>query len=204
MAFLMFMGFNGQKVDLVKDTGAPDFNNVVEKSSVGVYKKVKIDFFDNLSCTACDDFVKNTIPKIRRLEQETKDIELNVYFIPDINNEINYDSAVSLKCASDQGHFWEMLDKIHDNQSDLNKKSFIKFGKELELNTDALQECMKEDVYKSAVEGDVEYASEKNVTFKPSLMINGTYMVGNQPFENIQKIISQSLKKIQSSTVTSQ
>jgi len=202
LAFLIYLGMNNQKVDIVQNPKVPDFSNIIVKSP-SESDNVKIDAFDDLSCSDCDDFVKNTLADIRKMGQETNDISLQLYFIPDINNEMNYDAAISLKCASDQGKFWEMLDKIHENKNDLNKKSFLKFGKELEMNTDALQECISEDIYKSAVEADVQYASEKNITFKPSLIINGTYLIGNVPFENIQKVITKSLKDLKKSQIPS-
>ena len=192
----MFIGYNNQKVDVVEKPVIPNFTNVTQLSPPIPFESVRIDIFDDLTCTECDDFILNTLPKIKNLEQETENINLHLYFIPDINNEIYYMAAISLKCASDQGQYWGMLTKLHENKNDLNKKSFMQFGKELELNTDALQECIKEDVYKNAVEDDVKYASEKNITLKPSLLINEYYLIGNQPFENIQKIIDKSLKKI--------
>jgi len=192
----MFIGYNNQKVDVIEAPVIPNFTDMVQQSPSGPYDSVRIDIFDDLTCTECDDFILNTLPKIKNLEQETENIDLHLYFIPDINNEIYYMAAISLKCASDQGQYWGMLTKLHENKDDLNKKSFLQFGKELELNTDALQECINEDIYKNSVEDDVKYASEKNISFKPSLLINEYYLIGNQPFENIKKIIDESLQKI--------
>jgi len=197
LAFLMFNGYNGKTVDVEENPAVPYFTNIIVQDETSVYEAVQIEIFDDLVCDDCADFMKNTLPKIKDLEQETDNIEMRLYFIPDINDEINYMAAMSLKCAYDQSQYWEMHAKLHENKDSLNKKSFIQFGKELELNTDAMQDCMTDEVYKSSVEEDIKYASEKNITFKPTIFINDYLLIGNQPFENIHKIINKSLKEIQ-------
>jgi len=196
LAFLMFIGYNNQKVDIIEKPSMPIFSNVIEQKSETEYKTVKVEIFDNLICNGCSDFVLNTLPKIKNLEQETKNISLSFYFIPDINNEIYYMAAMSLKCSFDQNQYWGMLAKLHENKDSLNKKSFYKFAKELELNAEALNQCINEEVYKKSIEEDIKYASDKNIIFKPTIIINENYLIGDQPFENIQKVINESLKKI--------
>jgi protein-disulfide isomerase len=197
LAFLMFMGQNNQKVDVVTNPVIPDFSNILQIRPSESYDAVNVEIFDDLTCDKCDDFAKNTAPKIKNLEQETGKIALHLYFIPDINNEIYYMAAMSLKCAADQNKFWEMYQKLHENKNNLNKKIFYQFAKELEMNADLIQECIKEDAHRNEIETDIKYASEKNITFKPSVIVSEYYLIGNQPFENIQRIINKSIKKIE-------
>ena len=193
----MFIGYNNKTVDVAENPEIPYFTNIIEQDQASTYESVQIEIFDDLVCDECADFMKNTLPKIKDLEQETENIEMRLYFIPDINDEVNYMAAMSLKCAADQNQYWEMHAKLHENKDSLNKKSFLQFGKELELNTDALQDCMKDEVYKDSIEEDIKYASEKDIPFKPTIFINDYLLIGNQPFENIHKIINKSLKEIE-------
>lgn len=193
----MLMGYNNQKVDVVENPVIPDFRNMFQLQPSNSYDSVDVEVFDDLTCDKCDDFALNTIPKIKNLEQETGKIDLRLYFIPDINNEVYYIAATSLKCAADQNKFWEMYQKVHENKNSLDQKSFYQFAKDLGLNADALQECIKEDVHKNEIEADIKYASEKNITFRPSVIVNENYLIGDQPFENIQRVINKSIKKIE-------
>ena len=198
----MYIGYNGQTIDVIETPSIPSFNNIQQIGSDFSGEKIKVEVFDDLFCSSCTDFIKNTLPTIRNLDQETDNIDLRLYFIPDVNDEIYYIAAMSLKCAADQNEFWTMHEKIHENKSDLTEKSFIQFGKELEINTDALSECIKEDAHAKAVEEDIKYASDKNITFSPTILIGEYQLTGNQPYENIQRIINITLKKIEQSSIT--
>ncbi|MBU1018005.1 thioredoxin domain-containing protein [Patescibacteria group bacterium] len=193
LAFLVFMGQMGQPIVVVENPIPPDFTYTFRQEGPVLPDKVRIEVFDDLMCADCTDFAKNTLPKIKALVQETGKIDLRLYFVPDINNQSLYESALALKCAADQGHFWEMYEKIHENKEDLSLKSLIGFGKEIELNTEALEDCIEIKVHEKSVQEDIEYASLSNVVIKPTLLINEYKLIGHQPFENITKVINEFL-----------
>ena len=195
LAFLMFLGYNSQPIDVAPNAASPDFTYIIKEEGPMLSEKIQIEIFDDLTCAGCTEFMKDTMPKIKDMEKETDEIDLHLYFIPDINNELFYQAAMSLKCAADQDQFWNMHSKLHENKNDLNNKSFVEFGKELELNTDAIRDCMEEEVHQKSIEEDIQYASEKNIAFKPTILVNNHRLIGNQPFENIQKAINQFIKK---------
>ncbi len=186
---------SGQIVETTESSSKPNFSNTVKTESTGPYNKVKIEIFDNLTCQECSDLAINTLPKVRNLEQEIDNLELRLYFIPDINDEVFSMAAHALKCAADQEAYWSMHEKIHKNKEDLNKKSFHQFAKELEINDEALSDCIESEAHKESIADDIEYSSRETIEFLPSLLINGNKLIGNQPFENIQKIINESLKE---------
>lgn len=200
----MLLGYNKQNIDVVQSLNIPDFSNISKENTIASSDSVKIDIFDSFNCAKCSEFALNTLPKIKNLEKENSDIEIRLYFVPDINDELYYQSALSLKCAADQSAFWDMYEKLHKNKSDLNKKSFLQFGKELELNTGALTECLKEETHKNSVMADIKYATDKGIKIKPTLIINEYKLLGNQPFENIERIINKVLteKKTQATVNT--
>lgn len=180
---------------MVSNPIVPDFTMIFEEESDAIFENIQIEIFDDLNCEECDDFVLETMPKIKNLEQETDEIDLRLYFIPNINEETGYRAALSLKCAADQGAFWGMHEKLHRFEESLIKQSLIQFANELDLNTDAFNECLKENVHQKEVEEDIQYAEKKGITVKPTILINQYKLVGNQPFENIQKIINKILKE---------
>ncbi|MBN2096161.1 thioredoxin domain-containing protein [Candidatus Peregrinibacteria bacterium] len=190
LAFLVFMGYSGQPVVRVESPIPPDFTYTFRQEGPSLPNKVRIDAFDDLTCADCTDFAKNTLPRIKALAQETGKIDLHLYVVPDINDEPLYESALALKCAADQEHFWDLYEKIHDNKEDLSAKSLIGLGKGLGLNTEALTDCMEAKVHEKAVQDDIEYASLNQVMVKPTLLINEYKLIGQQPFENIKKVIS--------------
>ncbi len=194
LAFLMFLGYQGSSVEVIEDPTVPDFTYTI-KGEGPSKERVRIEIFENLECTDCMDLVKNTLPKIKNLERETGKIDLRLYFVPDINNELWYKAALSIKCAADQDGFWGMHEKIHDNKDVMTKYSFGGFAKEIGINEDAFRDCFLENVHEKAIEDDIKYASDKNLSFMPTILINEYKMIGNPPFENIQKIINDFLEE---------
>ncbi len=195
LAFLMFLGYNSQPVDVAPNTASPDFTYITKEEGPMLSEKIRIEIFDDLTCAGCTEFMKDTLPKIKDMKNEIAEIDLHLYFIPDVNNDLFYKAAMGLKCASDQDQFWNMHSRLHENKNNLSKKLFLEFGKELELNADALRDCMEEEVHQKSIEEDIQYASEKNIIFKPTILINNYRLTGNQPFENIRKVINQFIKK---------
>ena len=193
LAFLMYLGYSSQPVEVIQNPKPIPFTYILEQESPVSYEGARIEIFDDL--TSPTGFIKNTLPKIRALEQETDEIELHLYFIPNINDWLLYRAAMSLKCAADQGQFWAMYEKLHEQKDELTKWTYTFIAKELELDEDAFQNCKDEEVYKSAIEEDIKYSSEKNIIFSPTILINEYKLIGDQPFENIQKVINEILKK---------
>ncbi len=191
LAFMVLIGYNNQSVEVVDNPNIPNFKSILKEDKTNVSTSIKIEIFENFTCKKCTEFTFNTLPKIKNLAKEADDIELRLYYIPDTTNELYYKSALSLKCASDQGKFWDMHFKMHKNKKELNKKSFFQFAKELELKAKAIDECIKEEVHKINIEKDLQYVLEKKITIWPSIIINEYRLIGNQPFENIERIIEQ-------------
>lgn len=194
LAFLMFLGYQGNPIEVIENPTVPDFTYTI-KGEGPSKERVRIEIFEDLECKDCMDLVKNTLPKIKNLEQETGKIDIRLYFVPDINSELWYKAALSIKCAADQGGFWEMHEKIHENKDVMTKYSFGEFAKEIGINADAFRDCFLENVHEKAIHDDIKYASEKNLSFMPTILINEYKMIGNPPFENIQKIINDFLEE---------
>ncbi len=181
-------------IQVVEDPAIPEFTYYFEDEVFDETDGVKIEIFDDFECPDCSDFALNTIPKIKNLDQETDEVSLYLYFIPDVSREINFTAALSLKCAADQEKFYGMYEKIHRFKAELAYPSFNQFAKELELNIDVFKQCIKEKVHQKSIEEDINYAFEKNMNIKPTIFVNQYRFIGAQPFENIQRVISKILK----------
>ncbi|MBI5422287.1 thioredoxin domain-containing protein [Candidatus Peregrinibacteria bacterium] len=193
--FLLVMGYHNQPVEIVKDEAIPSFGTIIRQREPLFTDKVRIEVFDDLRCTRCADFALNTLPKIRNLEKETGEIELRVRFIPDINDEMLALAAMGLKCSGEQNEFWGMFSKLHENPDAIGDKPLLAWAKELNLDTKAFKSCVEGKKFQTEIESDIRYASEKMVSVKPTVIVNEFMLIGAQPFENIQRAISQTLKK---------
>ena len=102
------------------------------------------------------------------------------------------------ECAAEQDAFWEYHDYLWanhggENQGAFNKENLKEFAAELDLDTDAFNECLDSGKYTEQIHNDGEIARSLGVTSTPAFIINGQPVLGAQPFEVFQEIIESEL-----------
>jgi predicted DsbA family dithiol-disulfide isomerase len=197
MAFLMFMGFHGRNVEYFSPQKPISFTGVTIQEAGGKLgdNKVRIEIFDDLTCDSCTEMATKVLPEIRGLEQETDEIAVQLYFIPDLNEAIYEKAAVSLKCAALQERFWRMYEKIHLSKDELDLLSFRAFAREMELDLPAFDDCLKDPLQTEAVRRDLEYASSKKIERLPVTLVGIRRLTGYHPPENLLRIINEELAR---------
>jgi protein-disulfide isomerase len=114
-----------------------------------------------------------------------------------LGDESKY-AAEASECAADQDAFWEYHDKLFESQQGENRGSFNKdnlkgFAADLGLDTEVFNECLDSGKYTQAVQEATQIAQSIGVSSTPAFLINGTPMLGAQPFESFQQVIDQAL-----------
>jgi len=87
---------------------------------------------------------------------------------------------------------------LYENQNGENRGAFSKenlkqFAEQLGLNTDSFNQCLDSGKYSEVVEQENEIARQLGVQSTPSFIINGTPVIGAQPFESFQQVIEAAL-----------
>ncbi len=105
--------------------------------------------------------------------------------------------AEAAECASDQGKFWEMHDKLFDlNQAqNLNVDSMKAAAKDIGLNTSKFNDCLDNGKAAAAVEKDYQDGIAGGIAGTPGTFINGQYLAGALPYSDVKTIIDGLLKK---------
>jgi protein-disulfide isomerase len=103
-------------------------------------------------------------------------------------------AAEASECASDQDAFWEYHDLLFESQSGENQGAFNKdklkeFAAQLNLDTDAFNECLDTGKYTELVNNQKTTAQQLGVRSTPTFAVNGQAVVGAQPYENFKTII---------------
>lgn len=101
--------------------------------------------------------------------------------------------AEASECAGEQGRFWEMRELIYRGQSELfGATTFAAIQPlvaELGLDEARFQQCFDSRQYRQQVEDDYTAAQREGVRGRPVSDINGTRIVGAQPFARFQPAI---------------
>ncbi|PKL72601.1 hypothetical protein CVV26_01155 [Candidatus Kuenenbacteria bacterium HGW-Kuenenbacteria-1] len=102
-------------------------------------------------------------------------------------------AAEASECASEQGKFWEMHDKLFTNQEQLGIDNFKKWGAELKLDGKKFDDCVNSGKYTEKVKKDLAEGLSKGVEGTPATFVNGKLVSGALPFENFKAIIDSEL-----------
>jgi protein-disulfide isomerase len=99
------------------------------------------------------------------------------------------------EAAHRQGKFWEMHDRIFENQRDLSVATLEGYATSMGLDMDKFRSDMKADDVAKRIDADLKQASQLGVTGTPSFFINGKFLSGAQPFANFKRVIDDALEK---------
>ena len=76
-----------------------------------------------------------------------------------------------------------------ENQGAFNQDNLKQFAGQLGLDEEAFSQCLDSGKYTDIVQQEKQMAQQLGVQSTPTFVINGTPLIGAQPFENFQQVI---------------
>lgn len=104
-------------------------------------------------------------------------------------------AAEASLCANDQGKFWQMHDAMFQNQQGLAVAALKAKAAELGLNAEAFNSCLDSNKYAAQVAADMKEGSAAGVSGTPAMFINGRFISGAVPLEQITEVIEDELRR---------
>jgi protein-disulfide isomerase len=105
-------------------------------------------------------------------------------------------AALASLAAMKLGKFWEMHDKIFENQASMadaqGKLRFSEFAKQIGLNVPLFEKTMKDPALEQIIAKDLRDGADAAVTGTPSLYLNGR-KVNDRSLEGFKKMIDAEL-----------
>jgi protein-disulfide isomerase len=104
--------------------------------------------------------------------------------------------AEASECAADQGQFWEMRSAIYAGQGalyDNTQENVIVIADSLGLSGEELNSCIDAQTYRAMVQADNAAAEREGVRTRPVFRINEQQIIGAQPYEVFEQIITAAL-----------
>jgi protein-disulfide isomerase len=99
------------------------------------------------------------------------------------------------EAAHRQGKFWEMHDRIFENQRDLAVETLEGYASAIGLDMDQFRRDVEAEEVGKRIDEDMMQAQKLGVTGTPAFFINGRFLSGAQPFTNFKRYIDQALEK---------
>lgn len=216
IAYAVFAGDMGNTPPEADVAGADiggDTNTAVQDTSVKVpsgdpYKElmdddpikgdinapVTIVEFSDFECPFCGRYYSQTYKQLENDYIKTGKVRYVFRDFPLGFHEHALKASEAGECADDQGKFWEMHDKLFENQNALGVESIKGYAAELGLDTGKFNECLDSGKYESEVLGDLIAGQNYGIGGTPSFIINGQLVVGAQPYDTFRQIIEAELQ----------
>ena len=192
---------NPKKYDIKLDLSA--YSGLGEDYHKGdKFAKVKVVEFADFECPAC----RGAATSMREVAKTYGDKILVVFknypldksCNPDMNSDFHKFAcyaAVMARCAGTYGKFWQMHDKIYDNQRELSINNIEKWAKSLGLSDKQISQCRDSKDIKNKLIDDIKEAKKADLQGTPTIYINGHRLEGGSSIENISRAINYELSK---------
>jgi protein-disulfide isomerase len=148
--------------------------------------------FSDFQCPFCSR-VNPTLAQVREKYGDKVRIVFRQYPLP-FHQQAQKAAEASL-CAHEQGKFWEMHDALFANQQALGVDQLKTQATQLGLNAEAFNTCLDSNKYADQVAKDLKEGSAAGVSGTPAMFVNGRFISGAVPFEQIATVIDDELRR---------
>lgn len=159
---------------------------------------VEIVEFADFECPICAQFATVTEPDVRERLIKTGQARLRLY--PFQVNPIHQNSiaaALAAECASDQGKFWEMHDRLFAGQNDWAaaatskdpKPTFASYAQAIGADVAAWNQCYDSRKHLGLIAANAQEAQRRNANATPTFIIGDKQFSGLQPYDVLKALV---------------
>ncbi len=105
-------------------------------------------------------------------------------------------AARAVEAAGRQGKFWEMHDKLFENQKSLTDENFEAWAKEIGLNVARFRKDLADPALERKIKQQQAQGMKLGARGTPAFFVNGRFVSGAQPFANFKKLIDEEMAKV--------
>ena len=147
--------------------------------------------FTDLECPYCRAFHVGAFERLKREYIDTGKVRFVSRDFPLDFHANARPAAQAVRCAGEQGKFWEMRHSVTLNASSLSPMTYDRLAGELGLDAPRFSACIAADRYQAEIERDMAEAMKVGVSGTPSFVlgattpgatVEGQKIVGAQPF----------------------
>lgn len=157
-------------------------------------KTVLVEYSD-FQCPACGAFYPIVKQLVADNSSKLKLVYRNFPLQQHANARI---AAYAAEAAGKQGKYWEMHDKIFENQNSWSEQTnardiMIKYTLDLKLNVDQFKKDIDSKEIKDKVDGDYQSGVDSNIDSTPTFFLNGKKMLPPNSFDDFKNQITNAI-----------
>ena len=157
--------------------------------------------FTDLECPYCRNFHVGTFEQIKRAFIDTGKVRFVSRDFPLDFHPNARPAALAVRCAGEQGKFWEMRHGVTLNANALSRDAYFEMARKLGLDMQGFGSCFGNEKYKAAIEQDVAVGLAAGVSGTPTFVIGATVadgvegqrIVGAVPYDVFESRITELL-----------
>ncbi len=133
---------------------------------------VTMIIYSGYQCPFCGKFFKSTFPEIKK---EYIDTGMVRFVYKDFHMAFHKDAmnaSIAANCSNEQGKYWEMHDKLFENQKSLGSEQLRQYASEIRLDTVSFNSCFNRGKYNSEIMHDIEEGKKAGITGTPTVFIS--------------------------------
>lgn len=161
--------------------------------------------FSDFQCPFCRRLFNQTLPQIKEKYVKTGKVKFVYRDFPLTGiHDMAEKYAEAGECADEQGKFWQMHDKIFQEQDKRGAGTIIEFtladvkrwAREVGLDGVRFDDCLDSGKYAGEVEKDYNDGVAAGVEGTPGTFVNGRLIPGAVPFAQFERVIEEELRKV--------
>jgi protein-disulfide isomerase len=146
--------------------------------------------FSDYQCSYCAKMV----PVIKQLEaQFPNEVRIVTRDFPLRNHTEAPAAAEAAHCAGEQGKFWEMHERLFENQSRLTRSLYVRLARDLRLDEEKFGTCLVSERQAFNWRDGERDGKLYGITGTPSFFVNGRLFSGVVPLEALVEAIKDEL-----------
>ena len=159
----------------------------------------------DFECSYCRRFHEQVMPQLKSEYIDTGLIRFVHKDLPLPFHPHALPAAAAARCASEQNRYWDLYAALFDQQNCLNCKGVLAIAAEEDLNTAALQACMKRKSTVTLINANRSEASLHNISATPTFVIgptqsdgslDGRVIEGALPWSTFKSTIDKALREV--------
>lgn len=153
--------------------------------------------FGDFQCPACGAYHK----VVKELQNRHKDTLALVFrHFPLSSHQNAMPAARAVEAAASQGKFWEMYNKVYENQNEWSKEKdpwaiFDTYAKDLGINVEQLRKDVSSEVVQKRIDRDMADALRLGINATPTFFINNERIKNPPSLEEFDKLIAAAIAK---------
>ncbi|MGB7292531.1 MAG: thioredoxin domain-containing protein [Thermodesulfobacteriota bacterium] len=157
----------------------------------------------------CGHFHNDVVPKLENDYIRTGKVKYIYRDFPDEKRDMAIPAANAVRCAGEQGKYWEFQEFVFANRENLNIDKMIIYAQDSGLNLGDFKKCVSEKRYESEILGEKKAGVENGIAVVPSLLFGktrgdnkllATNVIGARNYNNLRNHIEQLLNEKGNST----